>query len=193
MAFYSPQELASLGFRSLGRDVKVSKLASIHNAGAIEIGDYSRIDDFCCLSAGAGGIVIGRRVHVAVYSSLIGAGRIELRNFANLSSRVSVYSSNDDYSGKAMSNPTVPVAYTAVSSASVVVGEHVIIGAGAVILAGVTIQRGAGIGALSLVRSDCEELGMYAGTPARLIGHRASEMFELQTKLDALDQAASAA
>lgn len=193
MAFYSPQELASIGFRSLGRDVRVSKLTSIHNAGAIDIGDYSRIDDFCCLSAGAGGIWIGCRVHVAVYSSLIGAGRMELRDYANLSSRVSIYSSNDDYSGNAMSNPTVPGDFTAVTSAPVVVGEHVIIGCGAVILPGVTIQRGAGIGALSLVRSDCVELGMYVGAPARLIGQRSARMFELQSQLEARDRAAPAA
>ena len=38
----------------------------------------SRIDDFCVLSAGEGGIEIGDYVHVAVFCMLIGAGKIKL-------------------------------------------------------------------------------------------------------------------
>lgn len=185
MAFYTDHELRDLGLRYVGRDVKLSKLASIYNPAAIEIGDHSRIDDFCVVSAGDGGICIGRHVHVAAYSSLIGEGRIELRDYSGLSSRVSIYSSNDDYSGNAMSNPTVPPIYTAKKSAPVILHEHVIVGAGSVVLPGVTLARGAGVGALSLVRKDCEELGMYFGCPARRIGRRSKRMFELQEALEA--------
>lgn len=51
---------------------------------------------------------IGNYIHIAVYSSLIGSGRITLMDYSNISSRVSIYSSNDDYSGNYMSNPMVP-------------------------------------------------------------------------------------
>ena len=188
MPFHTRESLESFGFRSVGRDVKLSTLASIHNPAAIEIGDYTRIDDFCCLSAGTGGISIGRNVHVAAYCSLIGAGRITLMNYANLSSRVAIYSSNDEYSGRTMSNPTVPAAFTGVSSAAVVIGEHVIVGAGTVILPGVTMHRGSGVGALSLVKTDCDELCMYAGAPAKRLGRRLSTMFELQRELETREQ-----
>lgn len=188
MSYYSRAELEALGFRSIGREVMVSVLASIYNHAAIDIGDHSRIDDFCVISAGAGGISIGRRVHLAIYSSLLGAGRIEMRDYSGVSSRVSIYSSNDDYSGNTMSNPTVPAEFTGVTHAPVVVGEHVVIGAGSVVLPGVTLGRGASVGALSLVRSDCEELGMYFGSPARLIGRRSTTMFELQRELETREQ-----
>jgi len=183
MAYLGQQELRSLGFKHLGSGVQLSDKASVYGAARIEIGDDTRIDDFCVLSAGEGGIAIGRHVHVAVYTSLIGAGRIEIADFANLSSRVSVYSSNDDYSGESMTNPTVPAEYTNVTRQPVTIGSHVIVGSGSVILPGVTLQSGAAIGALSLVKSDCDTFGIYAGVPAKRIGDRKRGLLERQAEL----------
>jgi galactoside O-acetyltransferase len=183
MAYLSQQDLSSFGFKRLGRGVQLSDKASIYGAARIEIGDDTRIDDFCILSAGEGGISIGKHVHVAVYTSLIGAGRIEIQDFANLSSRVSVYSSNDDYSGEHMTNPTVPVEYTNVTKLPVTIRKHVIIGSGSVILPGVTLRAGAAIGALSLVRSDCDGFGIYAGVPAKRIGDRKRSLLEREASM----------
>ena len=178
MAFYSQEQLQALGFKRLGNGVRLSDRASVHNAANIEIGDGSRVDDFCVLSAGEGGIAIGRHVHVAVYCSLIGAARIEIHDFAGVSSRVGIYSSNDDYSGEFMTGPTVPTAYTHVTSAPVVVGRHVVIGAGSIVLPGVTLHEGSGVGALSLVKRDCDAFGMYTGVPAVRVGSREKGMLE---------------
>jgi len=185
MAYLSQQDLRSLGFKRLGIGVQLSDKASIYGAARIEIGDNTRIDDFCVLSAGEGGISIGRHVHVAVYTSLIGAGRIEIQDFANLSSRVSVYSSNDDYSGEHMTNPTVPAEYTHVTKLPVIIGSHVIVGSGSVILPGVTLHAGAAVGALSLVRSDCDGFGIYAGVPAKRIGDRKRGLLEREADMSA--------
>ena len=68
MAFYTEEELHHLGFKALGKNVKISKRASIYNPELIEIGDHSRIDDFCVLS---GKIRIGRNVHIAVFCNLV--------------------------------------------------------------------------------------------------------------------------
>lgn len=172
MSCLTQDELAALGLRSIGDNVRISSKASIYGAERIAIGDNVRIDDFCILSAGDGGISIGSYIHIAAYSSLIGAGAILLDDFANLSARVSIYSSSDDYSGRTMTNPTVPPEYKAVDQRPVRIGRHVIIGCGSVILPGVTIDDGAAIGALSLVRSDCAAFTVHAGNPARQIGHR---------------------
>ncbi|MBT3210423.1 MAG: acyltransferase, partial [Planctomycetaceae bacterium] len=67
MSFYSMEELQTLGLASFGKDVKISRKASIYNPGQISIGNHVRIDDFCVLSAGEGGIEIGDYVHIAVY------------------------------------------------------------------------------------------------------------------------------
>ena len=112
----------------------------------ISVGNNVRVDDFCVLAAGVGGINIGDYVHIAVGCSLIGAGKITLSDFSGLSSRVAIYSSTDDYSGATMTNPTVPSKYTGVINADVFLGKHVIIGSGSVILPGITLEVGAAVG-----------------------------------------------
>ena len=182
MGMLSRAELERMGFASIGLGVQVSDKASFHGASRISLGNHVRIDDFCVLSAGAGGIRIGDYVHVAVYSSLIGAAVIEVGDFANVSSRVAIYSSSDDFSGSAMTNPTVSAEFTSVAQAPVYVGRHAVIGAGCVVLPGVRIGEGAAVGALSLVKRDCEEFTIYAGTPARAIGSRSRQLLELEQR-----------
>ena len=183
MSVYTPEELQALGFKALGKNVRISRKASIYNPAAISIGDHVRIDDFCVLSAGAGGIEIGCFIHIAVYSALIGAGRIGIADYANLSSRVTVYSSNDDYSGAYMTNPTVPSEYTNVSSQPVYIGKHVIIGSGSVVLPGSDVGLGVAIGALSLVKGNFEEFGVYAGVPAKRVGDRKHDLLIYEKRL----------
>jgi len=176
----SRADLEKMGFKYLGKNVLISEKASFHNCGKIEIGDNTRIDDFCVLSAGAGGIVIGRYIHVAAYTSFIGAGKITLEDFSNLSSRVAIYSSNDDYSGQHMTNPMVSKKFTNVQHDDVLIAKHVIVGCGAVILPGVRLEQGVAIGALSLVNKDCKEFGIYAGTPAKYIKERSRKLLEFE-------------
>ena len=182
MTFFTDEELAQLGLAHAGVGVRISRLAVLHNPAGISVGDYVRIDDFCVLSAGAGGIEIGKYVHLAAFVSLIGKGKIVLMDFAGLSSRVSVYSSNDDYSGQYMSNPTVPQQFTNVTSGPVSIGRHVIVGSGSVIMPNVTIGEGVAVGALSLVCNDCEPFGIYAGTPVRYIKRRRRELLDIERR-----------
>ena len=183
MAWLTQSQLAAMGFAALGTNVLLSDRASYYNCAHIRFGSNVRVDDFCVLSAGTGGIVIGDHVHIAVFSLLVGAGRIELADFSSLSSRVSVYSSNDDYSGETMTNPTVPKAFTGVVHADVFLGRHVIVGSGSVILPGVTLQEGAAVGALSLVNRDCQAFGIYMGVPVKQINIRKQNLLELEKSL----------
>jgi dTDP-4-amino-4,6-dideoxy-D-glucose acyltransferase len=112
MAFLTEEQIKAMGFRHVGENCLLSDKASYYNCKNISIGSNTRIDDFSVLSAGDGGIEIGEYVHLAIGTSLIGAGKIFVQDFAGLSSRVSVYSSNDDYSGQFLTNPTVPSRYT---------------------------------------------------------------------------------
>jgi acetyltransferase-like isoleucine patch superfamily enzyme len=178
--FLEQSKLEALGFAQLGDNVRISTRASIYSPGSISIGSNSRVDDFVVLSAGSAGISIGRNVHMAVFSTIQGAGRVVVADFANVSSRVAVYSSNDDYSGEFLTNPTIPPEFTNVSVGDVSIGRHVIIGSGSVVLPGVTIEEGAAIGALSLVTADCDSFGTYAGVPARRIGDRRRELLDVE-------------
>lgn len=190
MAILERSAIESMGFASIGRNVLISDRASFYGAARISIGNNVRIDDFCVLSAGAGGIAIGNYIHVAVYSSLIGRGRITLGDFCNISSRVSIYSSSDDYSGATMTNPMVPEEFTGVTHADVAIGRHVIVGSASVVLPGVTLEEGVAIGALSLVRSDCRAFGIYAGTPAKFVRERKRDLLDAERRL--LEQARGA-
>lgn len=182
MAMLSREAIEMIGFAAVGENVLISDRASFYGANRLALGDNVRIDDFCVLSAGAGGISIGQHVHIAVYSSLIGSGKITLSDFCNISSRVSIYSSSDDYSGATMTNPTVPSEYTGVMHADVFLGKHVIVGSGSVILPGVSLEEGVAVGALSLVTKHCGAFGIYVGNPARRIKERRRDLLEIERR-----------
>ena len=179
-SFYKKEELNELGFKSIGNNVLVSRKASFYGISRISLGNNVRIDDFCVLSAGKGGIQIGNFVHIAVFASLMGDGKIIIEDFSGVSSKVSIYSSNDDYTGEYMSNPTVPDQYTNVTHADVLICKHVLIGSGSIILPGVILHEGAVVGALSLVNKDCDEFFIYKGNPAKKIIERNRELLKLE-------------
>ncbi len=179
-SFYNEVELKTLGFKSIGTNVLISKKSSFYGTSKISIGSNVRIDDFCVISAGVGGIEIGNYVHLAIFVSLQGDGKITLNDFVGLSSRVSIYSSNDDYFGHFLSNPTVPKEYTGVTSADVTLCKHVLIGSGAIILPGIVINIGAVVGALSLVSNDCDEFFIYKGNPASKLIKRSKNLLKLE-------------
>ena len=178
----SREDVQRMGFGRVGENVQISEHATFYNRARIYLGNNVRIDDFCVLSAGAGGIYIADYVHIAVYASLIGGGRITLSDFSGISARTCVYSSNDDYTGAALTNPTVPDRYKNVRHADVFLGRHVIVGSGSVILPGVTLEDGVAIGALSLVTKDCEAFGVYTGNPLRRIKGRKRDLLELEQR-----------
>lgn len=180
MSILSQEELSALGFKSVGKDVRISNKASFYNCANIEIGDSVRIDDFCVLSAGPGGIKLGSYIHIAVFSSLIGSEKIEINDFCNISSRVSIYSSSDDYSGSSMTNPMIPDDFKAVFSAPVIFEKHVIVGTSSVVLPGVKLSKGVAIGAMSLVKESCPEFSVFAGIPAKKVNDRQKNLLKLE-------------
>ena len=182
-SFYSEEELSQIGFKSIGNNVLISRKASFYGVSRISIGSNVRIDDFCVVTAGKGGIQIGNFVHLAFFALLQGQGKIILEDFSGLASRVSVYSSGDDYFGEYMSNPTIPRRFIGEICGDVTLCKHVLIGSGTVILPGVTLKEGVAVGALSLVNKDCEEFFLYKGNPAKKICQRSRNLLQLEKEL----------
>jgi len=143
MAYLTQDQLEELGFKSLGRDVKISDKAAIYNHEQIVIGDFSRIDDFCSIS---GKVILGRNVHLAIYSHISG-GRpgVELCDFAGLAYGCHVFAQSDDYSGQTLTNPTVPADYKNEIEGAVRIGRHCIIGVNSAIMPGVEIGDGTSV------------------------------------------------
>lgn len=177
-SFYSEEELRNLGLNSYGKNVKLSRHACLYGVDKISIGNNVRIDDFCILS---GKIQLGNNIHVAAYSALYGGtDGIVIEDFANLSSRVTVYSVSDDYSGETMTNPTIPDKYKNVQSAPVCIGRHSIIGSNAVILPGVSVSEGSSFGSFSFINHDSEPWSINVGIPFKKIKDRSKNLLQLE-------------
>jgi galactoside O-acetyltransferase len=183
MSFLSQEQLNNMGFKYLGKNVLISDKCSIYNTKNISIDDNTRIDDFCILSAGDEGIEIGKYVHIACYSSLIGKGKIIMKDFSGISSRVSVYSSSDNYNGEWMTNPCLPETVTNTIHKDVVIGKHVVIGSNSVVLPGVILTDGCSIGAMSLVNKSVDNNDVMVGIPIKKIKERKTNIFELENKI----------
>lgn len=180
-SFYTEEELREIGFRSCGKNVKISRKASVYGEKNIMIGDNVRVDDFCLLS---GKITLGNHVHIAAYSSLWGGQTgIEMKDFSGLSSRCSIYAESDDYSGKTLTNPTIPDQYLGLHTGKVILEKHVIVGAGTVVLPGITVGEGSAVGSMSLVNRNLAEWGIYGGIPCKLLKPRSTEMLSLETQV----------
>jgi len=184
MGFLSAGEVTNLRLRSVGTNVKISDKAVLYNPERISVGDNSRIDDFCLISAGQGGIEIGRYVHISAYTSIVGQGRVILEDFSGLSNKVAVFSSSDDFRDGMLTNPTVPDEFRSLIHEDVHLHKHVVVGAGAVLLPGCVIGEGTSVGALALVHKSLEAWSIYVGNPARRAGERSKKLLGLELELD---------
>ena len=183
-SIYTIKELLEMKFKSVGHDVFISKKVSFYGVKNISIGNNVRIDDFCLLTGGNGGINIGSYVHIAAFCYISGQGGVEIKDYCNISSKNALYSSTDDYSGEYMTNPMILEKFTNVFRAKIVLNKHVIIGTGSTILPGSEIGEGSAIGAMSLINKSLEEWGIYAGIPARFIKSRKKNILQLEKQFD---------
>ena len=180
--YYTEKELESAGFRSLGRNIMIHDTINIYGVENIEIGDNVRIDAFVSIIA-TGFVKIRSYVHIGAYCLLSGGEGIIMEDFSGLSHGVKVYSRSDDYSGRYLTNPTVPKKYAHIQGGTVTLKKHVIVGAGSVILPGVTIGEGSAVGALSLVTKSLPDWGIYFGLPAKRIKTRSRDLLDLEEQL----------
>jgi acetyltransferase-like isoleucine patch superfamily enzyme len=177
--FLSEKQLKKIGFASYGKNILISDKCSIYNPANIILGNNVRIDDFCILSAGENGIEIGNHVHIGCYSLLVGKEKITMKDYSGLSSRVSIYSSSDDFTGEYLSNPCVPDKYRNVISKPVTLNEQVTIGTNCTILPGVTIEKNSCVYAHSLVLKSIRENVCVTGVPTKEIKERKKCIYNL--------------
>jgi len=178
MAYLSATQLRELGFKKLGKDVRISDKASIYNPELIELGDYTRIDDFCVVS---GRVIFGKYNHITPMCLVAGGvPGIEFADFCTLAYGVKVFAQSDDYSGATLTNSLIPKKFKEEIFAKVVLERHVIVGAGATIMPGVTIEEGCSIGAMALVAKSTSSWGIYVGVPAVRVKERKRDLLDLE-------------
>lgn len=175
-SFYTEQELAELGLKSLGENVFISRKASIYSPEKISVGSNVRIDDFCILS---GDITLGNNIHISAYCALYGAMGIEFKDNSGCSARTTIYSAMDDFSGDFLIGPMHQKEFTNVTGGKVTIGEFAQIGAHCLVFPNLTINTGSVVGALSLVNKDIPSWKIYAGIPARLLKERKKNILNI--------------
>ena len=176
--YFAREELLAMGFKHLGRNVLIARTARIYGAEYMSIGDRGMIDDFCVIS---GNFEMGANVHIAHGCRVI-AGRegVVMEDFSGLAFGVTVFAQSDDYTGLALTNPTVPMKYKKISRGAVRLCRHAIVGAGAVVFPGVVIGEGASVGSLTMVTRNLEPWSVNFGIPAKKIKNRKRDMLELE-------------
>lgn len=175
-SFYNRKELEELGFRSIGKEVFISRKASFYGANNITIGNNVRIDDFCILS---GNIQLGNNIHISAYAALYGAKGIILKDYTGISPRSTIYSAMDDFSGDYLIGPINPETLTNVTGGTVILERYVQIGCNSVVFPNLTIGEGSVIGAMSLVNKTLPKWGIYIGVPCKKLKDRTKTLTNL--------------
>lgn len=179
-SFYSEEELSLLGLGQYGKDVRISRKASLYNPQKLRIGDHVRIDDFCILS---GEITLGSYIHISAYTAVYGAQGVVMDDFSGLSPRVTLFSAMDDFSGDYLINPMVDSGFTNVQGGKIHIGKYVQIGAGSIVFPRIEIAEGSVVGALSLVNRSLPAWGIYGGIPARFLKERRKGLLTLAEQI----------
>ena len=145
----------------------IYSLAKVVGSNNLSLGEKSQVDDFCFINAGKK-TEIGRNVHIASFSTIVGGGECVIGDFAGLSAGCRVITTSDDFSGPYLTNPTVHPDFTNVKASKVEIGRHAIIGTNSVIFPGVTIGEGCAVGAGAVIRKNLKAWTVYAVIDGKL-------------------------
>ncbi len=137
--------ILSFFMKSMGK-VRVYEGVTIWYPDRIQVGDDTTLNEFVYVS-GYGGVKIGSGVRIG--------------------HRTSIISSDHD-----ISDPSVRVKDSGLTSAPVDIGDDVFIGCNVTILMGVRIGKGAVIAAGSVVTRDVPEFTIAGGVPAKVLKDR---------------------
>jgi len=173
-SYLSESELREEGFAQVGKSVLISKYARFYGKSMLSISDFTRIDDFTVISV-ASPSTIGKYVHIASHVVVTSPLPLTIGEYSTISSRCAIYGQSDDYSGKFLTNPTLPQEFRGVEKHVVDIGGFVIIGTGSTVLPGCSIAEGTALGAMSLLKTNTEPWAIYAGVPAIKLRDRSKE------------------
>ena len=176
--YLTSKEVKAMGFKSVGRQVLISRTARIYHPELMTVGSHVLIDDFTVLN---GEIHIGNYVHISSHTALYcGKASITLEDYVGISSHMAIYATSDDFSGASLNNPTVPPAFRFEKDLPVVIKKHVLFGTGCKVLPGVTLGEGCSFGSDCVVNKSTEPWGIYVGAPARRIRERSKDLLKFE-------------
>ena len=118
-------------------------------------------------------------IHIAAFCNLIGKGGIVMDDYSGLSSRVSLYSATDDFSGNYLIGPIMEESCINVITGRIKLEKYCQIGTSSSVLPNVSLGEGAILGAHSFAKSNIQPWQIHAGTPAKFIKKRQSGLLSL--------------
>jgi galactoside O-acetyltransferase len=175
---YTIEELKKMGIIVYGENIFISKFVNIYKPQNLILHDNIRIDDFTIISC-KGIVEIFNYVHISAQCFISCSTKITIDNYSAISVGTKLFGSCNDFSGKYLSNPTIPEKYTNVKIGDILIGKNVIIGSNSVIMPEITIEDGAVVGALSFVNKNCNSWNIYAGSPIKFIKNREKDCLKL--------------
>jgi acetyltransferase-like isoleucine patch superfamily enzyme len=165
------------------RTCVIVDFARIHFFTRIHFGRNIRIDPYCIITCAE--LRLGDHIHISAGTAFTGGGAVTMDDFSTISNQGLIYTSNDDYLGEYLTNPTVPKTYTNVTSADITFGRHAILGARCTVLPSAEISEGAGAGAGSLIKGRLEPWTLYAEVPAKVLRQRSRTCLAFASNLRA--------
>lgn len=153
---------------------KVSDKASIELSSRgtnTVIGKNSVVDDFVKIKhvGGTGDVIIGNNVYLNSFTVIYSGNGVKIGSNTAIGPNCSIVPINHKFDDK---NRLISEQRFAESKGGIVIEEDVWIGAGVIILDGAFIQKGAVIGAGSLVNKEVEAYSINIGSPCRKVGSR---------------------
>jgi len=176
--FYTTEELKKFPFKSIGKDVRISKLANIRFPELVTIGDHVAIGPYVYISVR---MDIGNRVEINPNVTILGSNKsyCKLEDYTFISSGSTLICGTDDYSGSYLIGKMVPDSYRNVTYGQIVLKRYSGIGANCVVFPNVTIEEGTVIGAYSIVKKSLKPWSIYYGIPARRERERKKDLIKL--------------
>lgn len=151
--YYTKKELISFGFKKVGSNIRISKLARFYKCSG-KIGNNVRIDDDVVIK---GKLDLGNYIHIGRGCTLSGGRKgIEINDFTALSNFVQVFTVTDIYESPTLSsgvfeNQKLIKKYCSQLNKKIFIGKGVIIGCSSTILPSTFIEDFCRIGAHSII------------------------------------------
>ena len=155
-------------FRKLGQNVIFEKGVLVFHPENIEIGDNVYVGHYTILKGYYKNLmVIGEHTWIGQQCFLHSAGGLRIGRAVGIGPKVTILTSQHQALHR-----DIPVYFSPLEFAEVVIEDGCDIGAGAIILPGVKIGEGAIIGAGAVVVCDIPPFEVWAGVPARGVRKR---------------------
>jgi acetyltransferase-like isoleucine patch superfamily enzyme len=149
--------------------VLISRAARVQWGREIEFGRGTVVKAFAVIQSSGGRVRFGRQCAISSFVHIsTGAADVVAGDFVRIAPSCTLVGGTKEVHARGVLIKDQPEA----EARGLWIGDDVLIGAGAVILPGTRIERGAVIGAGSVVSGHVPEYAIVAGAPAKVIGHR---------------------